>query len=188
MRKLRTFTEINQKAGVTLMEVIVGMAIFMLVAIALTGSVIQARKLSTQNILENTAQTAVLGYMEQIKSIAYVELLAIYNDPGQTIPIPTTSGSAIALGKTDIADPLILNQENHKEIVIDIDFDDEGTVVETRTMDLWVTPRMTRNAWAESSYRAIEMRLDYEWEIRGRGTNTERGSDSIVFLRVAVSE
>jgi prepilin-type N-terminal cleavage/methylation domain-containing protein len=132
----------NRVNGFTLVEVIMGLLVFAILATTSSVAFVQTQKLAHANVMHNTARTVLQGYVEQIKGIQYYKLLEAMDDP-VSIPIPTKSISSLSEGEEiQIDDTLLFDQENHKNILLDIIDNGDGTF-ETHTMDLYVTPTAT---------------------------------------------
>lgn len=174
----------NQE-GFTLVEVIVGLLVFAILATTSSVAFVQTQKLAHANIMHNTARTVLQGFVEQIKGVQYFKLLEAINDP-TTIPLPTKSISSIATG-TDIqiSDTLFLNQENYKEVLIDL-IDHGSGVYEEHTMDLYITPTVT-NISSTAGIEVLEFRLGYRYESLFKGINASHAG-TVRFIKTSVSE
>ena len=152
----------------TLVETVVAMGIFSLVAVGIIGLNLQSRRLAESAIRENTAATVTQGYLEQIKAIEYSALVDAVADPsGVAIPTKTDSTND---------DPIFLNIRNEKTLVIHST--DSGTP--TRFMRFWITPRATNLAAA--GRKAIEFTILFEWEGNDKRVGDVRQS-TIRFVR-----
>jgi hypothetical protein len=96
-----------------LVEIMVGMLVFTLLALGMTSSVLQTRRLAQLNIVRNTAYTIAQGYMEQMMSIDPTDMLnAAGSGPTHPLPVPTMSVSYLtAANSTAIqtSDPLYVS-------------------------------------------------------------------------------
>lgn len=173
MRYPRKRARSHSKEGFSLIEVMLAMFVFSLVAIGITATVIQSQKVAQSNIFKNTAYTIVQGYLEQIKSIStYTILDAVSNDTS----IPTVSIDALATGNVEVEDGLLVDQENEKDVMIDLQ---EGG--EQVYMSLWITPTVNDLNTGSSPIPAIEIILDFEYEVRHlQGIARRSGSLRIV--------
>lgn len=175
----------NNKGGFTLVEVVVGLLVFAILATSSSVAFVQTQKLAHANIMHNTARTVLQGYIEQIKGVQYYKLVECLNDP-TTIPLPTKSISSLTEGEEiQISDTLYLNSENHKNVLLDIIDDGEGNL-EAHTMDLYVTPTAT-NILNSAGIEVIEFILNFEYESLFKGINT-RHSGAVRFIKTSVSE
>ncbi|MGF1449314.1 MAG: type II secretion system protein J [Opitutales bacterium] len=157
----------RRRDAFTLMEMMIAMAIFMLLALGLTAGVFQARRLAESNIVRNTAFTVAQGYLEQIKSMSADELQAALANPNGT-PVPTMSVSAQATGVIEIADPLFLTGSdtspsgraatNLKTILVDLQPDEAGDAQEL-LLDVWFDLNVTQVG--QRTYQTV---LDFEYQ------------------------
>ena len=175
----------KKSEGFTLIEVIVGMVVFAILATTSSVAFVQTQKLAHANIMHNTARTVIQGYVEQIKGVQYYKLQESMADP-TAVPLPTKSISSLATG-TDIqiSDTLFLNSENHKEVLIDIIDRGEGSY-EEHTMDLYVTPSVN-NIASTAGIDALEFTLNYRYDSLFKGINASH-SGSVRFIKTSVSE
>lgn len=118
------------RPGFSLLESVIAMTVFTILALGITGLVIQSRKVAENNILRNTAYTVAQGYLEQIRSISIGVIEAAMADPENT-PIPTKSVSATATSSIEQDDDLYINGSaapiagrnkgsNFKQILVDL--------------------------------------------------------------------
>lgn len=133
--------------GMSLVEVMIAMVIFAMVALGITKAVLQSTQIAQNNIVRNTAYTAAQGYLEQIKSLPLVTIREALADPEET-PLPTMSVSALDSGQIEIDDSLFLDGpddslsgqddgSNFRRILIDLrEVEGEGDPREV-TMDTW---------------------------------------------------
>lgn len=165
--------------GMTLVEVVVALTIFMLVAFGLAAAATQSQRLAHRNVLRNTLWTVAQGYIEQIKSISLVEIEAALADP-DTQPIPTRSISALEReGDLELLDVLFLDGpdppvrggnsgSNHKQLLIDLRESEEG--VREILMDAWFDLDIRFLGSDELTYEVL---LRFEGELqRVPGTRT----------------
>jgi prepilin-type N-terminal cleavage/methylation domain-containing protein len=98
--------------GFTLVEVIVGLLVFAILATTSSVAFVQTQKLAHTNIMHNTARTVLQGYVEQVKGVQYNKLVESFTDP-TNVPLPTKSISSLTAGtEIQLDDFLFLNQEN----------------------------------------------------------------------------
>lgn len=157
----------GKKRGMTLAEIVVGMAVFSLIAGGIISLTIQSRRMAEAAIRENTAATVTQGYLEQIKSIEYSALEAAIADP-----------TNVAIGtKTDqdTNDPIMLNVSNQKTLVIN-----SGDGTPTRFMRFWIT--LTATNLAGTGRRAVTFTAQFRWEGNDRRVGDIRTS-TIRFVR-----
>ena len=175
----------RREKGFTLVEVIVGMLVFAILATASSVAFVQTQKLAHSNVMHNTARTVLQGYVEQIKGVQYHKLIEVINDP-VTNPIPTKSISSLTEGEEiQIDDALRLNVENYKNILLDI-VERENGEFDSHTMDLFVTPRAT-NILNSAGIEVIEFTLNYRYESLFKGIGATHAG-SVRFIKTSVSE
>lgn len=175
----------KRRKGFTLVEVIVGLLVFAILATSASVAFVQTQKLAHSNVMHNTARTVLQGYVEQIKGVQYAKLLEIMDDP-VTHSLPTKSISSVTEGdEIQIDDALFLNVENYKKVLLDIVEKDSGEL-ETHTMDLYVTPRAT-NLLNTAGIEVLEFTLDYRFESIFKGINADH-TGSVRFIKTSVSE
>jgi hypothetical protein len=92
------------------METMMGMLVFTVVAIGLTGAVLETRRFSQIALMRNTAYTIAQGYMEQIESIPSSSLLlAVNSGPTNPVPVPTMGVSYLDMSNIQMSDPLYVS-------------------------------------------------------------------------------
>lgn len=143
-----TFISRRRHAGFTLVELLVALTVFAILASGLVSSVLQSRRLAESAVFESTALTAALGYLEQMKSLRYEDLEAAAGTTGASIATRIDQG---------LPDPLLNNMDNAKQILIDVD--EEG--LPRRWLDLWVRP-VIRDLRPDG-LRALELEVTYRW-------------------------
>ncbi|MCB1121934.1 MAG: prepilin-type N-terminal cleavage/methylation domain-containing protein [Verrucomicrobiae bacterium] len=184
---MSSHSNIQQKPiqGFTLVEVAIGIAIFVLLLLSGSAAITQTQKLAHTNVMHNTARTVIEGYMEQMKGINYEVYQNILADP-ENQPIPTMGISSLKTGKDiHFDDPLYLDVENKKEIVLDITEDTDGTLV-PQNMEMYITPTI-RDISTTEAIQVFEITLNFTYESI---YNQEKKaySNAIRFVKTAVSE
>jgi len=180
--------QIAEKQGFSLVEIIVGMVLFALLAIGIASATLQSQRLAYQNIYKNTAFTVAQGYAEQIKSLGFNDVLSALIDHNNT-PIPTKSLSTLGSSQTgdlEINDPLFFGQRNEKAVLIDIKRDASGNISHYQTMKVWITPEGDFLGNQTNSLGAIEISLLFEWQL---DASTDRlGRQQINLVKTDISE
>ena len=69
------------KRAFSLVEVAVGLFVFVMIFVGGGLAVTQAQKLAHSNIVHNTARVTIESYMERLKSISYSEYKEVLADP-----------------------------------------------------------------------------------------------------------
>jgi len=77
----------RSRGGFTLIEAVVAMMVFTLLALGLTAGALQAQRLAHSNILRNSAYTIAQSYLEQIRSMSSVSIEEAIDAPATT-PLP----------------------------------------------------------------------------------------------------
>lgn len=103
----------------TLIEVSIGMFLFLTLAAGLAGSLLSSRKMAAAALYESSALVAAEGYMEQMKTIAFSTLYECRKDAASPANIPTVTGSG---GSDPLAPSTSLSDDaaNWNTRVIDI--------------------------------------------------------------------
>jgi prepilin-type N-terminal cleavage/methylation domain-containing protein len=178
-------SKLRTTKGFTLVEVAIGMAIFVMLLISGSAAITQTQKLAHSNIMHNTARTVVEGYMEQMKGISYYKFQEALADKTK-VPIETMGISSLKTG-TDIyfADPLYLDVENKKEVLLDLIEEKDGSFT-PNTMNLYITPTIT-DITATEGLQVLEITLEFTYEsIYNRSAKAY--TNSIRFIKTSVSE
>lgn len=172
-------------AAFSLVEVMIGITIFSIVAAGVASATLLTSKIAYSNIYRNTAFTVAQGYGEQIKSIRYALLEEALEDSANHV-IPTKSLSLGSGSTLQLDDPLIFNTRVLKNIVVDVSTDENG-VSKERIMRMWITPRGRDLLDASDGLKALEITLDFEWEVIGQGI-VRVHEDAIKIVKTDVSE
>lgn len=168
-------------SGFSLLEVVIALTVFMLVAFGITGSVLQSQQIAQNNIIRNTAYTVAQGYLEQIRTVPVVALRRSIDNP-EDIPLPTKSVSALSAGAIEVEDPLFLDGEappltgrtsgsNYKQILIDLQ-DRPGQSPREVTMDAWFDVELDALGVGENTFTIT---IRFEAALRGRGSQRVSG-------------
>lgn len=65
---------VNKRAGLTLLEVMIGFAVLTIVSGSILAGLLQGRRLADQNLCAETAFATAQSYLEELKAISYNEL------------------------------------------------------------------------------------------------------------------
>jgi len=172
----------QKRAGLSLVELMIAMTVFAMLALSITAAVIQSQQLSQNNIVLNTAYTVAQGYLEQIKTLASVEIdNALADEDG--VSLPTKSISAVSGSNIEVDDPIFLDGpdrslsgksdgSNHREVLIDLRENDDGSQREV-TMDMWVDVDITP---VENQSYSHAITVDFEVQLRGGFSRVIGGS------------
>ena len=174
--------------GYTLVEVMMAVFVFSLVALGITATVIQSQRIAVSNILRSTAHNTAQGYLEQIKTLSSSEINESLDDP-VNVPLPTIRLDPMAVntnpGDIEVADPLYLDQSNAKAITLNIDKNDGNKL---NTMQMSITPmieNLNDPSYGADAVPAYEVTLDFDYEVRHlRGTSRQTGSLRMIMADV----
>ncbi|MGB0369732.1 MAG: type II secretion system protein [Opitutales bacterium] len=131
----------------TLIELMLGIAIFSMAAIALVPSVLSTRKASEANIYHSSILTVVTGFVEQTKAMSFSELEDIANGDASTLEYVISSDSSATL-----------THDVESVLVIPIDADSEGTT--TITADLYIRIKLSPITGLD----AVQLDIQYGYE------------------------
>lgn len=178
----------RNRDGYTLIEIVVAMFLFMLVALGITAMAIQSQRISRSNIERNTAYTVVQGYIEQIKSLSIGEIKA--SIANNNIPLATVGISSTQTGNIEIADPLLIGQANTKAILLDLLSDGQGGE-SSITINVYITPTINdlsnESIYGVNALPAIEIILNFEYDALHLGTG-QRLAGSLRIIKADITE
>ena len=177
--------------GMSLVEVMIAMVVFLMLAMGITKAVFQSTQIAQNNIVRNTAYTIAQGYLEQIKSLPLKTILAAVADPKETA-LPTMSISALNTGQIEISDAIFLDGpddsltgqddgSNFREILIDLREAEGGGDPREVTMDAWFDVDIEDVANRSYSHAII-----VRFEVRLRGPGSRRVAGELRGLRADV--
>ncbi|MFP4351357.1 MAG: prepilin-type N-terminal cleavage/methylation domain-containing protein [Puniceicoccaceae bacterium] len=183
--------KIESRCGMSLVEVMIAMVIFMMLALGITQAVLQSTRIAQNNIVRNTAYTAAQGYLEQIKSLPFQAILDALDDPEET-PLPTMSISALDAVQLEVSDSLFLDgpdeplagQEdgsNFREILIDLREVEGGEDPREITMDTWFDVDIE-----DVSHHSYSHAITIRFEARLRGFSERRVAGVLRGMRADV--
>ncbi len=185
----------KQVRGFTLVEVMVGMFVFTLVAIGITATVMQTRRIAQLNVMRTVAYTVAQGYIEQILSLnaADIEAASEFWVTGRP-PLPTESVNAMLTNTTnvEISDPLYVSplssapvgsnmvartdvsgdMWNVKNIMIDLQNNALG-VPTAIPMTLYLDVNISRNwqqvngVWQQPTSPYMLIKVDFQYQSQG---------------------
>lgn len=141
---------LKERFGYSLVEVMIAMALFGIMATGFMASCLFARKAAESAACENAALCVAQGYMEQIKSNTYATLAAVIANP--TVPIPTMTSSTVA-------DSIYQNTYTTKTIVMRRDT--SGSTVQT--LDVSVMPVISSATTSTISVQIVGIEIFYRW-------------------------
>lgn len=140
----------------------IAMSVLSILATGTIGITMQSRYQAEYLVYQNAAYTAAQGYLEQIKTMEYNIIEAsVASNP---VPLPTKalsySGTAAA-GTLQIDDPIYINTETEKTVLIDISNLDSGSPEEI-SMPFHVT--VLANDLSSFNLEAMEIIIDFRYE------------------------
>lgn len=150
----------TRSRGFSLVEVMVALAIFSMLAMAYTATSLYARRSAETNVMESTALTVAAGYLEQIKSLEYESLIVSVKDPSEPLRTMVNQGKD---------DPIYLGKFTSKTVVMNED--EYGTPIQT--MDVAVRPDIT-DLSGSTGERIINIIITYRWAQVDTGQTQER--------------
>jgi len=180
----------NDRLGFSLMEVMVAVFVFSIVAIGIASATMLTSRIAISNIYRSTAHATAQGYAEQLKSIDYDTIFSAIDDPTNN-DIPTVGISLTSTdssGQIQLEDPLTFGIVNEKNVVVDVDVDSNGNTT-PQVMRMWFTVTGSDLSTTTNCWDALELRLEYEWELIGSGrASGNRFSDYIQIVKTKISE
>jgi len=153
--KLTNITPLKTKAGFSLVEVLIALALFGVMATGFMASSLFAKRTAESALAESTALTVASGYMEQVKSINYNSLVASVQDT--SIPVATVNNQGVV-------DPVYLNAYSDK--TIPIRFNEDGSTAQNIIIGIKLS---ISTAAASSVLNILSIQIDYRWTEPGSG-------------------
>ncbi|HBR94818.1 MAG TPA: hypothetical protein DEA90_11710 [Opitutae bacterium] len=147
----------SRRAGLTLVEVIVGLFLFSLTSLGLTASLIQSLKVSDQVLSRSTAHSIALGYSEQLMAYSYNELRdALSLGTGFTLVATSLGDSTVST----VEQTFVFGQQQQQLIVMDIDRESQEPI---RSMPTRLTINATSLNSGGTPLSALEITIDYSY-------------------------
>jgi len=155
----------SRQRGFTLVEMMVGLTLLGVFMTGIFGSVRLSTILAETTIYESTAANVAQGYLEQIKSLPYEDILLAVQDPS-TYELQTISPSYdSSLQATVFDEPLSIDpnqQPNVRDVMIDLRADGTGRVIEM-PVKLWVT--ISDRNTGTTPVNALEIKIEYAYQL-----------------------
>lgn len=168
----------------TLIEVSIGMFLFLTVAAGLAGALLSSRKMAAAALYESSALVAAEGYMEQMKTLAFSTLSESCADASSPASIPTVSGT----GSADALTPSTSSTSNWNSRVIDIFGHYNQTTPPSSATD--VMPMsfkvMITDLSAGTDDERLLIQLDYTWTIPAAMGSAKTRSGRLSLIRSSV--
>ena len=147
-------------SGFTLVEMMIAMVVFGLLAAGIAGGMLQGRRMAEKNVYHITALSIAQGYLEQMKGMSYGDLPT---EPEQLIPTELNYGEP---------DPLVVGAWTEKRIDIHETPDNPND-----DMRMWFRPTIEEESFQKS------LRIDFRWEAPASAGGTHMHEDSIRAIR-----
>lgn len=152
-----------RQRGFTLVEMMVGLTLLGVFMTGIFGSVRLSNVLAETNIYQLSANVAAQGYLEQIKSLPYEDVLLASQDP-QNFHLDMISPEYESSSTVNIIDdPISLSTSSmpiEKEVLIDLR--NNGTHVKM-PVKLWVTVEDKNTG--SSPINALEIKIKYDYKL-----------------------
>jgi len=148
--------------GFTLVEMMVGLTLLGVFMSGIFGSVRLSNLLAETNIYQLSASIAAQGYLEQIKSLPYEDVLLSAQDPAN-YPLNTIAPVYdSSLKVTVIEEPIsLLSAAMPFEKTINLDSRANGSLVEM-PMKMWIT--VTDKNTGSNPLNALEIKIVYSYQ------------------------
>jgi len=188
-------TPIRSSRAFSLIEVMVAMTVFSMVAAGTFSVALMTRHLADQQIYENTAFSVAQGILEQVKSSEFQVVRNSARD-GTTGTLRTIRASVESSNDSNIrADFLSLNTWNERHILIDLVrpsrrlvSQEDGTATLEPLADwerndaeripvymrMRIRPMIAEFAPTAQTHDAITIRVDYQYEVPDRNVQGGR--------------
>ena len=176
---------VNKVKGFTLAEVIIVLVVFSILAFLGPIPFFQSKKLAHENVMHNSARTAVQSYLEHIKDVPFNILQNVVEDT-KNLPLPIKSRVFPRTeDETQISDGLFLNRVNYRSIPV-VTENNDGGEYDNLTMDLLVTPTVEKFIDPEGR-EVLEFTVEYHYETNFKGLNGIHGGIA-AFTKTAGSD
>ncbi|MCU0791827.1 MAG: prepilin-type N-terminal cleavage/methylation domain-containing protein [Opitutaceae bacterium] len=109
----------------TLVETVVSLSVFTILSLGILAVIAQVRRQAEANVYENTALTLAQGYIEQLRSLSYDELL----NAAQNTSAPLMLRGAHGVTLSDEAGGVLHNRDWAAEVVM-LDRNDAGQEIQ----------------------------------------------------------
>lgn len=120
----------------TLVEVVVGLGIFAILATSLMALTFMVRAWSEENVYNTMALSMAQSYMEQLRGISYPTLQSAADNTSVTIPLLNAQGTQVT--DTD-GNPITNNDSDWAQEVVYLDQDASGNPIQPMTFSFKVS-------------------------------------------------
>lgn len=148
-----------QERGFTLIESVVSLGVFTVICLGVLAVVIQIRRLAENNVYENTALTMAQGYVEQLRSLPFGELVNASAVGAANLNLLSANGAGALL--TDTSGGALNDNEWTREIVT-LDRDQTGRDTQPMLFSFRVDLADLRPLTG-SGANGVEITLTYEY-------------------------
>ncbi len=147
------------KRGFTLIESVVSLGVFTIVCLGVLAVVIQIRRLAENNVYQNTALTMAQGYIEQLRSLPFGELVNVSVAGTANLNLLSANGAGVLL--TDASGGTLNDNEWTREVVT-LDRDPTGRDTQPMVFRFRVDLADLRSL-TSSGANGVEVTLTYEY-------------------------
>lgn len=156
------------KAGFTLVEVMISLLVFTMLAAGVFYSTLQARRMAEATVREAIAVAVAQGFLEQIAATDFPLLAAHLEDRTRIFPFVSRDGQFISPPKT-LQLPSATGWGQPIKVPIVDRMNDAGERVDGPEMDFWFIPAVGFST--DTPNDAIEIRIRFRWD-NGRSIAT----------------
>lgn len=144
--------------GLTLIETVISLSLFTLVSLGILAVVAQTRRMAEASVYENTALTMAQGYIEQLRSVAYDDLINAALDDDRAIVLRGALGDTL----TDTSGGALNPGDWARETVM-LDRNEAGT--ETQPMPFRFRVDLSPLGGGVVANEGVEIILTYETDL-----------------------
>lgn len=152
---------IAPRRGFTLIESVVSLGVFTVICLGVFAVVIQIRRLAENNVYENTALTMAQGYVEQLRSLPFGELVNVSSVGTANLALMSANGAGALL--TDTSGGSLNDNEWTRETVM-LDRDQTGRDTQPMVFRFRVDLADLRSL-TTSGANGVEIILTYEYTL-----------------------
>jgi len=147
----------RKRSGYSIIELVVAMYVFGIAATGIVTGTLQTRKFADNVIRNNTARSAAISYIEQIKDLPYRQLKGIEN--GDTLPTRAlVREDGVVQG---VEDPLTVGEMEDRTLIIDIR---NPLRQDERTLEMDARFRVDLQPVPLSDRSALQGRITYQFQ------------------------
>jgi prepilin-type N-terminal cleavage/methylation domain-containing protein len=165
----------SKKRGLTLMEVMISLVLFSLLAAGVFSATLQARRHAEANVREAIAVSVATGFLEQLAATDFPLLARHVDNRAINFPFIARDGRPVVpsknlrpLNATGWGDPIEVPIRAEKDASGNVVLDSDGNPQEA-LMDFWFIPMASRST--DTPGDAIEIAIHFRWD-NGRSQAT----------------